>query len=126
MDIATSVRAFAYRSCRWNKDIEADNIVVKIRENLEFDREFFEDHEPDWRYVNWWPNKCAFVRCSDLDETPDMRIIAGHETHIYLPLALQGGHISEEAQERSLQFSYIDFIDTVRKTLRLTRILSFT
>lgn len=51
LDIATSVRAFAYRSCRWNSSIEPDNIVVKIRENLEFDREFFEDHEPDWRYV---------------------------------------------------------------------------
>lgn len=126
MDIATAVRAFAFRSCRWNKDVEYDNIVVKIRENLEFDREFFEDHEPDWRYANWWPNKCAFVRCSDLDEVPDMRIAVGHETHIYLPLALHCGPTTEEARDRSTQLSYIEFIDTVRKTLRLTHLLSFT
>jgi cancer susceptibility candidate protein 1 len=67
-DISVAVRAFAFRSCRWNSSIEADNIVIKVRENLEFDREFFEDHEPDWKYFMYWPNKCAFVRCSDLDE----------------------------------------------------------
>jgi cancer susceptibility candidate protein 1 len=88
LDIATSVRSFAYRSCRWNQTIEQDQIVVKVRENLEFDREFFEDHEPDWRYLKWWPNKVAFVRCSDLDDTPDMRISIGQETHAILSLAL--------------------------------------
>lgn len=101
LDIACSVRAFAYRSCKWNQTIESDNVVVKIRENLEFDREFFEDHEPDWRYVNWWPNKCAFVRCCDLDEEPDMRLVAGQETHAILPLALEHSHVSAEAVERS-------------------------
>lgn len=127
LDIATSVRAFAYRSCRWNPAIEPEQIVVKIRENLEFDREFFEDHEPDWKYVQWWPNKCAFARCSDLDEAPDMRLPPGQETHAVLSLALQAGAgMSEEATERSQQYSYIDFIDTLRKTLRLTRVLSFT
>ena len=125
-DISTGVRSFAFRSCKWNPSIEQDNVVVKIRENHEFDREFFEDHEPDWRYFMWWPNKCAFVRCSDLDETPDLRLVNGHETHAILSLALQGGNSSEESYERSLQYSYIDFIDTVKKTLRLTRVLSFT
>ncbi len=128
-DISSSVRAFAYRSCRWNSTIDADNVVVKIRENLEFDREFFEDHEPDWRYVNWWPNKVAYVRCCDLDETADMRIAAGQETHSLLFQALQAAGTtlaSEEAAERSQQYSYIDFIDTVKKTLRLTRVLAFT
>ena len=73
-DLSTAVRAFAFRSCRWNQSIDQENIVVKVRENLEFDREFFEDHEPDWRYIQWWSNKCSFVRCSDLDEEADMRI----------------------------------------------------
>ena len=125
-DLSTAVRSFAFRSCRWNQSIEPDNIVLKVRENLEFDREFFEDHEPDWRYLMWWPNKCSFVRCSDLDETPDVRISQGHETHAILSLALQNGHVSAEAFERSQQYSYIDFIDTLKKTLRLTRVLSFT
>ncbi len=126
IDISVAVRAFAFRSCRWNPTIEADNIVIKVRENLEFDREFFEDHEPDWKYFMYWPNKCAFVRTSDLAEQADVRIAAGHETHSLMPLALEGGHASTEAYERSQQYSYIDFIDTVRKTLRLTRLLAFT
>jgi hypothetical protein len=61
-----------------------------------------------------------------LDEQPDVRIVAGHETHNFMPLALENGHSSAEAYERCLQYSYIDFIDTVRKTLRLTRLLAFT
>ena len=74
LDIATTLRAFAFRSCKWNKSIDKQNVVVKMRENLEYDREFFEDHEPDWRYMMWWPNKCAFVRCSDDAETCDLRL----------------------------------------------------
>lgn len=100
IDIATTVRAFAYRSCKWNKSIDQENIVIKIRENLEYDREFFEDHEPDWRYVMWWPNKCAFVRCSDAAETCDTRISKDQETHALLHLALKG-QVTEEAHERT-------------------------
>ena len=119
------MRSYAFRSCRWNTTIDAENICIKIRENLEFDREFFEDHEPDWRYTMFWPNKCAFVRVSDLAESPDTRLAAGHETHSLYVQTLPG-HCTDEAYERCQQFSYIDFIDTIKKTLRLTRILSFT
>lgn len=31
LDIATSVRAFAFRSSKWNKSLDPENIVVKIR-----------------------------------------------------------------------------------------------
>jgi cancer susceptibility candidate protein 1 len=65
LDIATTMRAFAYRSSKWNKDANEENIVVKIRENLEFDREFFEDYEPDWRYLMWYGDKVTFIECND-------------------------------------------------------------
>lgn len=45
LDIATCIRSFAFRSSKWNKILGEENVVFKIRENLEFDREFFEDHE---------------------------------------------------------------------------------
>lgn len=77
LDISCSVRSFAYRSCKWNSTLEPDNIAIKVRENLEFDREFFEDHEPDWRYLMFWPNKVSFSRVRDTDETPDVRIAVG-------------------------------------------------
>jgi cancer susceptibility candidate protein 1 len=50
-DLSTAVRSFAFRSCRWNPHVDNDIVLLKVRENLEFDREFFEDHEPDWRYL---------------------------------------------------------------------------
>ena len=84
IDVASAVRAFAFRSCKWNPEIEPENIVLKIRENLEFDKEFYEDYEPDWRYVSWWPNKCAFVKCCDDHDKPDMGLAHGHETHSIL------------------------------------------
>jgi len=32
-----------------------------MRENMEYDREFFEDDERDWTYVRWWENKIAYT-----------------------------------------------------------------
>jgi cancer susceptibility candidate protein 1 len=125
LDIATTIRSFSFRGCKWNRSIETDNVVVKIRENLEFDREFYEDHEPDWRYMMWWPNKCAFVRCNDEHEACDTRILAGHETQSILSLAVDG-HVTAEALWRCQQLREIDFIETVQKTLRLTRLIAFS
>lgn len=68
LDVASSLRSLAIRSSRWNRSVDPENIVLKIRENLEFDREFYEDHEPDWKYMMWWPNKCSFVNVSDASE----------------------------------------------------------
>ena len=68
IDVALGVRAFHFRECKWNQSrdqanpgVSQDNIVMRIRENLEFDAEFEEDYEPDWRYVMWWNNKVSFV-----------------------------------------------------------------
>jgi len=67
-DVALGVRAFHFRSCKWNMTRDKENpgvgkdtILMRIRENLEFDAEFEEDYEPDWRYVMWWNNKVSFV-----------------------------------------------------------------
>lgn len=51
IDICTSVRSFYFKSCVWNTAAEPENIIVKIKENLEHDRIILEDHEPDWRYI---------------------------------------------------------------------------
>lgn len=34
--------------------IGPDQVLLRLRENLEFDEIFLEDHEPDWRYMAWW------------------------------------------------------------------------
>ena len=113
MEIATCLRAFAVRSSKWNKHLETDNIVFKLRENLEFDREFFEDHEPDWKYMMFWPNKCAFVDTSDTHEHLKHTVKHGHVTHATLPLATEG-HVTDQAHYRCFEFSYIEFADTIK------------
>lgn len=79
MDISTTVRAFAFRSSKWNKDAEEENVIIKIRENLEFDREFFEDYEPDWKYIMWFPNKVTFVTTSDASDELRTDILEGND-----------------------------------------------
>lgn len=126
-DIVCCINAYAFRSAKWNKAARTkDNVVVKIRENLEYDREFFEDYEPDWRYMMWWANKCSFVNCSDLDEDYDKPTLIpdDKETHALMGLALVG-NATDEAYERCHSYHRIRFMHTLKKFLRLLRLLSF-
>ena len=96
IDVACSVRSFHYRRCKWNQGESAenpgvgpDNIVMQIRENLEFDESFEEDHESDWRYTMWWNNKVSFVEgARECDEKCNVRIADGTLTHSILVQAV--------------------------------------
>lgn len=127
-DIVSSVSAYSFRSAKWNKNPKLnENIVIKIRENLEYDREFYEDYEPDWRYVMWWANKCSFVDCTDLDEDFDRKVNIpdDKETHALFSLALEG-NANEEALDRISSYPHIRFMQTLKKFLRLLRLLAFS
>ena len=56
--------------------------MVRIRENLEFDEEYAEDQEKDWKSIVWWSNKCACVRIRDSAETPNENFV--EETMVFL------------------------------------------
>ena len=73
----------------------------------------------------WWPDKCSYVKCDDLADECDTSIKDGHLTHAMMTLAIEG-KVSEEAHYRCFGYTYIEFIETVQKMLRLTRLLSFT
>ncbi len=113
LEISTCLRSFAFRSSKWNRHLDTENVNFKMRENLEFDREFFEDHEPDWKYMMFWHNKCCFVETSDEHEHLKQGVKQGHVTHATLPLAVNG-HVSEEAHDRCYNFNFIEFADTVK------------
>lgn len=49
--------------------ISSDRVLVRIRENLEFDLEFAEDQEKDWKSVVFWDNKCACIKARDSADT---------------------------------------------------------
>ena len=41
-DLAMAVKAFAIKSIRWSTTLASDQILVRMRENLEYDKEFDE------------------------------------------------------------------------------------
>lgn len=47
MDLSMHIRTFAFRSSKWNKQAPDDMILVRVRENLEYDSFFAEDEEHD-------------------------------------------------------------------------------
>ena len=101
--------------------------MLRIRENLEFDKEFLEDDENDWRQVVWWANKCSFVNgCKDTDAKCNVQIAEGQETHCLLTQAIGNEVCSEQAYLTAQDYTPIEFIDTMKKTLRLLRLLSFS
>lgn len=133
MDVACSVRAFHYRRSKWNQDcgshkgVSDRQVLLRIRENLEFDREFLEDYEPDWRYVSWWNNKVTFMEgCKDTDEVCDARIMEGQLTHSLLSQSIVPPFCSDQAHAITTDFTEVEFINTVKQTLRLIRLFSFS
>jgi hypothetical protein len=88
LDICINVRAVHFRKAKWNQGaagqegIGAQQVLMKIRENLEFDRVFQEDYEPDWRYMSWWCNKVGFIKgARDVDPTCSAELIDGEVYH---------------------------------------------
>lgn len=123
-DMVCGLLGFSFRSSRWNISAPKENVVMKVRENLEYDREFFEDYEEDWTYVKWWEEKIAYVKTRDNSTEPDFEIESGHETHLCFPVIAKD-KFSEEANSRLNVFS-IRYQLTVKKFLTLLRLLSFT
>lgn len=101
---------------------------MRIRENLEFDEKFEEDYEPDWRYVMWWNNKVSFVEgCrNDMETGCDAQIAAGALTHGMLSQACEAQGPQDTTGDIVKNLEFIEFTDTVKKTLRLLRLFAFS
>ena len=53
-----------------------------MRENLEYDEEFAEDQEKDWKSVVFGANKCYCIKARDSAETLDESMLNGTEVRI--------------------------------------------
>ena len=125
MDISQTLKVFSFQSVKWSQQASDENIVVRLRENPDNDKFFLEDDESDWKSIMWWNNKVAYINCRNCADKFDASIMDGQATHSILSLAVQGVQ-SDDAVENCQMYHDIDFIDTVKKTLRLTRLLAFT
>lgn len=124
-DIAQTLKVFAYQSLKWSQQAAPENIICRMRENPDNFRTFFEDDESDWKSVMWWNNKVSLIKARNCDEQFNADIMDGQATHAMLALAVEGVY-SAQAAERSTYVDDIEFIDTVIRTLRMTRLLAFS
>jgi cancer susceptibility candidate protein 1 len=132
IDVSNSVRAFHFRKAVWNQGVAAEEgiganqVLIRLRENLEFDEKFLEDFEPDWRYVSWWNNKCAFqAGCKDTDKQCHAKLPDSQVTHALLSQAIES-QCSVQAYQTTIDYTQVEFADTLKKTLRLLRLFSFS
>lgn len=125
LDIAQTLKVFAFQSVKWSQTASEENIVSRLRENPDNDRVFLEDDESDWKSVMWWNNKVSYINCKNCDETFNATIADGQATHSILPLAIAGVQ-SDDAVEQCSYFHDIDFVDNIQRLLRMMRLLSFT
>lgn len=101
--------------------------MVRLRENPENDEDFAEDQEKDWRTFVWWKNKVGCIKMRDsyenLNETP----LEGTLTHARLDILLSKHNVvPNELIDRMRDTQYIVFNDTLKRFLKLTKLLSFT
>lgn len=125
LDIVKCVDGFAFRSSKWNPTLDKNQIIIKVRENLEYDREFHEDHEKEWTYMMWYANKCHLVSTKDTDEKCDPRIKEGEVAHACLQITLEK-YAKEMALQRCGLLSQSLFFETLTKFLRMTRLIAYS
>lgn len=126
-DICFAVRSFFIKSSRWNHIINSEKIIVRLRENPEFDEDFAEDQEKDWKTFVWWKNKVGSIKMRDSYENLNENLLEGTLTHARLDLLLTKHNlIASDLVDRMKDTQYIVFNDTLKRFLKLTKLLSFT
>lgn len=126
-NITQAVRSFFIKSSRFSYQLPEDKILCRIRENLEFDEEFHEDQEKDWKSVCWYPNKVCVLKCRDSQSTCNDQMLDNTVAHGSLDLLLRKHDLTnQQALDRMKQTQFVVLQDTIAKFLRLTHILTFT
>ncbi|CAK64192.1 unnamed protein product (macronuclear) [Paramecium tetraurelia] len=126
-DLSEAVRGFYIESSRWNNSDTGPQIVVKLKENPEFDEEFAENQEKDWKTIKWWNNKCAIIQARDSHQKCNQALLQDTETHCNLEVLLKMHSLTtQETLGRMKDLHYVIFIETIQQVLRITKLLSFT
>jgi Cancer susceptibility candidate 1 N-terminus len=124
LDISMHVHTFSFRSTKWNKQVGENMVLARIRENLEYDSFYAEDEEHDWRTVSWHHNKCSLTGLKETSDENKIKPPDGHTSHFLLNLVMKD-NCTPEAETRMNEFRNVELSDTVKKVLRLLRVLSF-
>jgi len=118
-------------SSKHNRGLTPERALVRIRENL-----LFEEHDPldpdcdsDYQAVMFFPDKACFVQSLEQKACKEERL-ENHFTHSSLFLCYEkhptlSAAIPETLQRLEVTCSNVRFIEAVRQTMALMRLLSF-
>jgi hypothetical protein len=111
----------------------SDRALVRIRENLlceEFDA-LDPDCDVDYQAVMFFPDKACFVQSRELTTPCNEAPVASHVTHASLSLCFErqpnpGPQLGEQLERMRVTCANARFVEAVRQTIALMRLLSFT
>lgn len=98
-----------------------------MRENIEYDEEFAEDQEKDWKCIVSWRNKCAIYQLKESEEKLNEEVLEGTKSHTNLYILVKEHEVClEKATARIKDFKEVVLMDTIKRFMKLTRIISFS
>eukprot|EP00743_Colponemidia_sp_Colp-15_P001304 GILK01001428.1.p1 GENE.GILK01001428.1~~GILK01001428.1.p1 ORF type:complete len:616 (-),score=127.61 GILK01001428.1:38-1885(-) len=124
LDISIILPVFTVASSKFNQSRNREKALFRIRETIDYTVKDDSEDAADWQSVLYHSNKCSFVSSNDKDDLCDESIPSGDETHAILEICLRD-RCSPEAMSRIKETGNIRFQETVRRTLRMLRLLSF-
>eukprot|EP00357_Protocruzia_adherens_P026664 CAMPEP_0115036734 /NCGR_PEP_ID=MMETSP0216-20121206/42310_1 /TAXON_ID=223996 /ORGANISM="Protocruzia adherens, Strain Boccale" /LENGTH=633 /DNA_ID=CAMNT_0002416641 /DNA_START=8 /DNA_END=1909 /DNA_ORIENTATION=- len=125
-DIALAIGTFAFRSSKFNRTLPKSRLIVRVRENLEYDESFAEDEEIHWSTAVWEHNRCYLVSDKESAKKCKLEVPGDYTTHSVFKLVMREYEgCTAEAQRRLEEIYSMEYYDTVRKLLRLLKIFSF-
>jgi cancer susceptibility candidate protein 1 len=77
---------------------------------LEFDEEFAENQEKDWKTVRWWHNKCAVIQARDSYPKCKPDYIPGTVTHCNLEALLKSHMLTHPEAIQKMKVSILNII----------------
>lgn len=126
-DLSLACRSYFMRSSRWSNTLESHQVMVKMRENMDFDQEFAEDQEKDWKSLIFYPNKVECVKAKDSENKCRRELQNQSSSHSNLQMLLANYSLTtQEALDNLKREEYILFTEQVRRFLKLTRLFLFT
>jgi len=131
-DLSEIAAYYDIASSKHNKGLGGERAMVRIRENLQR-----EEHDPldpdcymDYQSIMFFPDKACFVKSQEGQSPCNESLMEGHVTHASLYLCFDkhptlGAAKPEVLQRLEVTCANVRFIESVRQSMALMRLLSF-
>lgn len=131
-DLSEIAAFYDIASSRHNKNMPREKAMVRVRENTlyeEFDP-LDPDCDVDYQSIMFFPDKSCFVQSLESVSPCKDACLSGHETHASLYLCYAktptpSANHTEQLQRLDVTCTNVRFIEAVRQTMQLMRLLCY-